>query len=349
VNKNAGGTVTGTTTYYPAGGGMRVNGTLYYVLKDKLGSASVVTDSAGNTMGEARYYPYGETRLTTGTMQTDRLFTGQREMAGLGIYHYGSRFYSPNLGRFLSADSIVPNASNPQDFNRYSYVRNNPVRYIDPSGHVCSDPDAPNRTCESGRSYPNNAWSVNRTNPNSWFPPVRLLVVGGGNDYDEEDHPGIDVNPDSAENPNPEVVASSSGVVYSSTACTIDPCVGNSVDANNGYGNVVIIGYDYDSLPQSIQALIPDGATLFMLYAHLEAPSTLQEGDTVYPGQLIGNVGNTGASGGTHLHLEIRIERNDQLPFGDIHNDTGWTTVHYTWHSTDAMTILDPHDFFDIP
>ena len=135
VNKNAGGTVTGTTTYYPASGAMRVNGTLYYVLKDHLGSASVVTDSSGNIVGEQRYYPFGETRLMTGTLYTDKLFTGQRNIAGLGIYHYQSRFYSPKLGRFLSADSLVPNPFNPQDYSRYSYVRNNPVKYTDPSGH----------------------------------------------------------------------------------------------------------------------------------------------------------------------------------------------------------------------
>lgn len=117
------------------------------MLKDHLGSANVITDGSGATVGEARYYPYGETRLTTGSMYTDQLFTGQREMAGLGIYHYGARFYSPKLGRFLSADSIVPNAANPQDFNRYSYVRNNPMRYTDPSGHVCTDPEDPTPTC----------------------------------------------------------------------------------------------------------------------------------------------------------------------------------------------------------
>ena len=88
----------------------------------------------------------GETRLSTGTIFTDKLFTGQREMAGLGIYHYGARFlrsapeaewrgYSPKLGRFLSADTIVPGAANPQAYNRYSYVLNNPLKYIDPSGH----------------------------------------------------------------------------------------------------------------------------------------------------------------------------------------------------------------------
>ncbi|MCI0552167.1 MAG: RHS repeat-associated core domain-containing protein [Anaerolineae bacterium] len=144
---------------------MRINGTLCYVLKDHLGSASVVTDTTGAVVGEQRYYPFGETRLTTGTLYTDKLFTGQREMAGLGIYHYQSRFYSPKLGRFLSADSLVPNPYNPQDFNRFSYVRNNPVRYVDPSGHRvplpcelrgnCSDygdrpPPPPCRNCDCG-------------------------------------------------------------------------------------------------------------------------------------------------------------------------------------------------------
>jgi len=138
VDKTSGGTVTKTTVYYP-GGAMRINGTLYYVLKDHLGSASVVTDSTGAIVGEQRYYPFGETRLTTGSMFTDKLYTSQREVTGLGIYHYGSRFYSPKLGRFLSADTIVPGAANPQNFNRYSYVRNNPVRYTDPTGHAVAN------------------------------------------------------------------------------------------------------------------------------------------------------------------------------------------------------------------
>lgn len=144
VDKSSGGSVTRTVTYYPAGGAMRINSTLYYVLKDhpsttlrtSLGSASVVTDASGAILGEQRYYPYGETRWTYGTIYTDKLFTGQREMSGLGIYHYGARFYSPKLGRFLSADTIVPGMSNPQALNRYSYVLGNPLRYTDPTGHM---------------------------------------------------------------------------------------------------------------------------------------------------------------------------------------------------------------------
>ena len=158
VDKTSGGSVTRTVTYYPVPGAMLINSTLYYILKDhpsatlrtSLGSASVVTNSSGVTVGEQRYYPYGETRLTTGTIYTDKLFTGQREMAGLGIYHYQARFlrsapeaerrgYSPKLGRFLSADTIVPSYANPQSLNRYSYVMGNPLRYTDPTGHRPDD------------------------------------------------------------------------------------------------------------------------------------------------------------------------------------------------------------------
>lgn len=143
VNKNSGGTVTGTVTYYPAAGAMRIDNTLYYVLKDHLGSASVVTNTSGVIVGEQRYYPYGETRVTSGSMFTDLLFTSQREMAGLGIYDYGARFYSPKLGRFLSADTIVSSYANPQNLNRYSYVNNSPLNYTDPSGHrACDDVDS---------------------------------------------------------------------------------------------------------------------------------------------------------------------------------------------------------------
>ena len=53
----------------------------------------------------------------------------------LGLLYYNARFYAPGLGRFLSADSIVPDPTNPQSLNRYSYTRNSPLNLIDPTGH----------------------------------------------------------------------------------------------------------------------------------------------------------------------------------------------------------------------
>ena len=52
-----------------------------------------------------------------------------------------ARYYAPTLNRFLSADTIVPNSSNPQSLNRFSYTRNNPLKYVDPSGHKFEEID----------------------------------------------------------------------------------------------------------------------------------------------------------------------------------------------------------------
>ena len=130
-------------------------------------------------------------------------------MTGLGIYHYQSWFYSPKLGRFLSADTIVPNPFNPQDFNRYSYVRNNPVRYIDPSGHracitpeECADmgitpsggsPSKPKLASGGGRGGGGRRGEdTPDPNPNNLPSPV-VLPDGG---VPESDAPVVIANPD---------------------------------------------------------------------------------------------------------------------------------------------------------
>ncbi|MCP4525479.1 MAG: RHS repeat-associated core domain-containing protein [Aestuariibacter sp.] len=81
------------------------------------------------------YHPYGTTRYSEGTLATDFGFTGQRKDSSTGLVFMHARYYHPALGRFVSADTIVPNLGNPQDLNRYAYVNNNPLRYTDPSGH----------------------------------------------------------------------------------------------------------------------------------------------------------------------------------------------------------------------
>ncbi|MBC7228455.1 MAG: RHS repeat-associated core domain-containing protein [Thermoflexales bacterium] len=97
-------------------------------------------DANGNRVGELRYTPYGVTRYEWGILPTDRLYTGQRWDSALGLYDYRARYYHPALGRFVQPDPLVPEPGNPQDLNRYSYVRNSPVLYRDPSGRaVCVD------------------------------------------------------------------------------------------------------------------------------------------------------------------------------------------------------------------
>jgi len=110
---------------------------LTYLHGDHLGSASLATNASGAKVSEQRYLPYGGTR--SGSMPTDRQFTGQRWEASLGFYDYVARQFDPALGRFLQADTIVPNPANPQSLNRYSYTLGNPLRYTDPSGHLTEE------------------------------------------------------------------------------------------------------------------------------------------------------------------------------------------------------------------
>ncbi|MBC7252221.1 MAG: RHS repeat-associated core domain-containing protein, partial [Anaerolineae bacterium] len=109
-----------------------------YLHSDHLGSTSLLSDGSGNGIPGSRvsYFPYGETRIgDLASLPTDFGFTGQRNEGTIGLYDYRARFYAPMLGRFISADTLVPNPGDPQDLNRYAYVRNNPLRYTDPSGH----------------------------------------------------------------------------------------------------------------------------------------------------------------------------------------------------------------------
>ncbi len=57
----------------------------------------------------------------------------------LGLYYYNARYYLPGAGRFLSADTLVPDPQNPQSFNRYAYVLNSPINFSDPTGHCATE------------------------------------------------------------------------------------------------------------------------------------------------------------------------------------------------------------------
>ena len=125
------------TLHYYLGGkqvAFKKGGTLYFPLQDHLKGTAVITNSAGSVVESTTYYPYGQTR-SGGITSTDRAFTGQR-LDSTGLYYYGARYYDPNIGRFVSPDTIVQNYRRPASFNRYAYAFDNPLKYTDPSGHV---------------------------------------------------------------------------------------------------------------------------------------------------------------------------------------------------------------------
>jgi RHS repeat-associated protein len=129
----------GTCTKYIFAGGNRIayktGSAVYYYHTDHLGSSSIITNTSGTKVNELYYYPYGKTRYALDSSLTHK-FTGQEEDEETGLYYYGARYYDPAIGRFVSADSIVPDFSDPQTLNRYSYCRNNPLIYTDPTGQA---------------------------------------------------------------------------------------------------------------------------------------------------------------------------------------------------------------------
>jgi RHS repeat-associated protein len=95
---------------------MRKGSTVHRLVSDHLGGTALTQHATNSAAYSAvRYHPYGTAWTQEGDTPTDKLFTGQRRYgAKSGIYHYGARFYSADIGRFLSADTIVPGAENPQ-------------------------------------------------------------------------------------------------------------------------------------------------------------------------------------------------------------------------------------------
>lgn len=117
---------------------------------DHLGSVRMVTDNSGRAVSEHDYFAFGVTptkayqeQINWGDPHIDAMrFTGhQREFLGFintentdYLDYMHARYYDPNLARFLSVDPLGGNPIAPQTWNRYSYVRNNPINYVDPTG-----------------------------------------------------------------------------------------------------------------------------------------------------------------------------------------------------------------------
>src|SRR5574340_214125 len=120
----------------------RDNEGLKYQHLDHLGSASRASDAAGSQVRAFWYDPYGSQAAPSGSATVKYQYT-DKEHDQTNLYYYGARYYDPALGRFLSADSLLPSLYDPQQLNRYSYARNNPVKLVDPNGHQSTYPALP--------------------------------------------------------------------------------------------------------------------------------------------------------------------------------------------------------------
>jgi RHS repeat-associated protein len=121
----------------------------YYHL-DALGSVRVVTNQAGAIVESHDYKPYGEEWNPPPPRPGEQpiRFTGKERDTDTTLDYFGARYYANRTARFSSTDPVYTwqeNLADPQRWNRYAYVRGNPLRYVDPDGRALMRIDAEGR------------------------------------------------------------------------------------------------------------------------------------------------------------------------------------------------------------
>lgn len=102
---------------------------------DHLGTPRVITDPNGNVISKHKYLPFGEELSAPASTNTHE-FTGHERDKETGLDYMLGRHFSPLSSRFMSPDPLAATIVEcPQSWNRYAYVQNKPMNFIDPTGH----------------------------------------------------------------------------------------------------------------------------------------------------------------------------------------------------------------------
>jgi RHS repeat-associated protein len=116
---------------------MTKEGTTYYYHVNGHGDVTALTDETGAVVAEYQYDSWGNIISQTGTIATYNpyRYAGYRYDKEIGLYYLMARYYDPSNGRFITRDSFHGFEKDSLSLNQYSYTKNNPVKYIDPTGY----------------------------------------------------------------------------------------------------------------------------------------------------------------------------------------------------------------------
>jgi len=113
-----------------------------YLHRDYQGSILAITSETGAVLEKRQFDAWGAIvkvqdgagNALNGLTILDRGYTGHEHLQSVGLIHMNGRLYDPKLHRFLQPDNYVQDPENTQNYNRYGYVLNNPLKYTDPTG-----------------------------------------------------------------------------------------------------------------------------------------------------------------------------------------------------------------------
>jgi len=136
-----GGTISDEYVFF---GGTRIarrkisSGEINFYFADHLGTSRVVTNATGTPLDDSDFYPFGGERAVLSSSGNAYKFTGKERDSESGLDYFGARYYAAGYGRFTTTDPIwikLDRLIDAQRLNLYSYVRNSPLRFVDPSGN----------------------------------------------------------------------------------------------------------------------------------------------------------------------------------------------------------------------
>ncbi|MDM1043527.1 VCBS repeat-containing protein [Myroides sp. 1354] len=116
----------------------------YYLHRDYLGSILAITNNVGTIVEKRHFDAWGNLVFVKDGQNNDlsqltfmdRGYTGHEHLEKVALIQMNGRLYDPMLRRFLAPDNFIQDLSNTQNFNRYGYVLNNPLTYVDESGEI---------------------------------------------------------------------------------------------------------------------------------------------------------------------------------------------------------------------
>jgi RHS repeat-associated protein len=174
-----------STNYYIFAGkriARKTSGGMAYFIQDHLSSSTRIINDK-NEITKIEYMPFGSVATQEGTESGAKYKYNDKEwIDSFGLYDYNARYYDPNLGRFISADTFVPGEGyDAQGLNRYTYCLNNPVIRVDPTGH-----DSYVFYSPGDHGFAQQAYAEKSSLENMYNTPVHMIEITSEEQFKEE-------------------------------------------------------------------------------------------------------------------------------------------------------------------